>query len=100
MERPAIELGSVGLILPPLPQQTTPTWATVSTGATARGAGGPQHDADDPINELSGICQRAEALGASALWACDHLFWHGPVLECMTALRSEEHTSELQSRQY
>ena len=86
MERPAIELGSVGLILPTLPQQTTPKWATVSTDATTRGAGGPQLYADDPIKELSGICQQAEALGASALWACDHLFWHGPVLECMTAL--------------
>lgn len=28
----------------------------------------------------------AEAAGASALWACDHLLWHGPVLECLTTL--------------
>lgn len=28
----------------------------------------------------------AEAAGASAFWACDHLLWHGPVLECFTAL--------------
>lgn len=28
----------------------------------------------------------AEAAGAAALWACDHLLWHGPVLECLTAL--------------
>ena len=25
-------------------------------------------------------------MGADALWACDHLFWHGPSLEPMTAL--------------
>jgi alkanesulfonate monooxygenase len=28
----------------------------------------------------------AEAAGASGLWACDHLFWHQPLLEPMTAL--------------
>ena len=28
----------------------------------------------------------AEQLGADALWACDHLFWHGPSLESMMAL--------------
>ena len=29
---------------------------------------------------------RAESAGAAALWACDHLFWHGPSIECLTAL--------------
>jgi hypothetical protein len=38
------------------------------------------------MREFSNLCREAEMLGASALWACDHLFWHGPVLECMTAL--------------
>jgi len=28
----------------------------------------------------------ADALGVDALWACDHLFWHGPVLEALTTL--------------
>ena len=32
------------------------------------------------------LCAAAEALGADALWACDHLFWHGPCLECMVVL--------------
>jgi alkanesulfonate monooxygenase SsuD/methylene tetrahydromethanopterin reductase-like flavin-dependent oxidoreductase (luciferase family) len=35
---------------------------------------------------LAEICRAAEALGVDALWATDHLFWHGPALECMTAL--------------
>lgn len=25
-------------------------------------------------------------MGATGLWACDHLFWQGPSLECLTAL--------------
>ncbi len=36
--------------------------------------------------ELAETCRAAEALGVDALWATDHLFWHGPALECMTAL--------------
>ena len=36
--------------------------------------------------ELVETCRAAEALGVDALWATDHLFWHGPALECMTAL--------------
>jgi alkanesulfonate monooxygenase SsuD/methylene tetrahydromethanopterin reductase-like flavin-dependent oxidoreductase (luciferase family) len=32
------------------------------------------------------VCRHAEQLGADALWACDHLFWHGPSLEPMMAL--------------
>ena len=38
------------------------------------------------MSGFAAICQQAEALGASALWATDHLFWHGPHLECMVAL--------------
>ena len=97
MVRPATRLGPVGLILPTLPQDTIPTWTSVSaTGSTigttdgdpngdGRGEGDPRRD-EDPIEELSAFCRRAEELGADALWACDHLFWHGPVLECMTTL--------------
>jgi alkanesulfonate monooxygenase SsuD/methylene tetrahydromethanopterin reductase-like flavin-dependent oxidoreductase (luciferase family) len=40
----------------------------------------------DPIAELAETCRAAEALGVDALWATDHLFWHGPAVECMTAL--------------
>ncbi len=35
---------------------------------------------------LADICRDAEAIGADALWAVDHLFWPRPVLECLTTL--------------
>ena len=38
------------------------------------------------VADLADTCRQAEALGAGALWACDHLFWHEPVIECLTAL--------------
>jgi len=37
-------------------------------------------------SELATTCRRAEAAGASALWACDHLFWHTPAVECLTSV--------------
>lgn len=37
-------------------------------------------------HRLPQIASAAEALGVDALWAADHLFWHGPVLEAMTTL--------------
>ena len=55
--------------------------------AGAAGSGGrrpPSHA--DPIAHLSSLCSQAERLGADVLWACDHLFWHGPCLEPMVAL--------------
>jgi len=54
---------SLGLVLPTFPQQDGTSW-----------------------EDLAGFSARAEAAGASALWACDHLFWQGPALECFTAL--------------
>jgi alkanesulfonate monooxygenase SsuD/methylene tetrahydromethanopterin reductase-like flavin-dependent oxidoreductase (luciferase family) len=50
-------------------------------GATSSPSGAPT-----PTEELAAICRRAEELGAGALWATDHLFWHGPALETMVAL--------------
>lgn len=38
------------------------------------------------MEELQAFCRQAEELGAGALWACDHLFWHGPVLESLLTL--------------
>jgi alkanesulfonate monooxygenase SsuD/methylene tetrahydromethanopterin reductase-like flavin-dependent oxidoreductase (luciferase family) len=67
-------LGPIGLILPTFPQDTEPT--RPQTPATA----------DDPGSDLAAVCRQAEQLGASALWACDHVFWHGSCLECMVAL--------------
>jgi len=72
-ERPSEPLGAVGLILPTFVQDTVPAWAGAPAGA-------------DPLAELADLCRRAEAAGADALWACDHLFWHGPCLECLVVL--------------
>ena len=36
--------------------------------------------------ELADSCARAERAGAGALWACDHLFWHGPSLEALATV--------------
>jgi alkanesulfonate monooxygenase SsuD/methylene tetrahydromethanopterin reductase-like flavin-dependent oxidoreductase (luciferase family) len=51
-------------------------------------SGADRHQATpaDPLSRLSELCRRVEALGVDALWACDHLFWHGPSLEAMVAL--------------
>jgi alkanesulfonate monooxygenase SsuD/methylene tetrahydromethanopterin reductase-like flavin-dependent oxidoreductase (luciferase family) len=71
MEQPAATpLGPIGLILPTFVQETESPWLADS----------------DPAGELAELCRAAEGLGADALWACDHLFWHGPALECMLAL--------------
>lgn len=58
-------VGSLGLILPTFPQDRD-----VLPSATA----------------LADLCRRAEAGGAGALWVCDHIFWHGPALEALSAL--------------
>ena len=75
--RPAEPLGAIGLILPTFVQDTVPAWAQPVDGTPSTG---------DPLADLAEICRRAEATGAGALWACDHLFWHGPCLECMVVL--------------
>ncbi len=58
---------SIGLILPTLPQGPDPNW------------------------DIHTIANQAEALGADALWVCDHLAWHSPVLECFSALSLAAH---------
>ena len=75
--RPSEPLGAVGLILPTFVQDTVPTWAGDPADVPP--------DAD-PLAELAELCRRAEQAGADALWACDHLFWHGPCLECLVVL--------------
>ncbi len=57
--------GGLGLILPTFPQESAEL-----PSATA----------------LANVCCRAEAGGAGALWVCDHIFWHGPALEALSAL--------------
>jgi len=55
----------LGLILPTFPQRR-PTLPSAAA--------------------LADVCRQAEAQGAGALWVCDHLFWHGPNLEALSAL--------------
>jgi alkanesulfonate monooxygenase SsuD/methylene tetrahydromethanopterin reductase-like flavin-dependent oxidoreductase (luciferase family) len=74
MELSDTPLGLIGLILPTFLQDTTPNWPD---GPSA--VGGPGCD-------LATVSRQAEERGAGALWACDHVFWHGPCLECMVAL--------------
>ncbi len=59
------DVGTLGLILPTFPQDRT-----VLPSAAV----------------LADLCRRAEVGGAGALWVCDHLFWHGPALEALSAL--------------
>jgi alkanesulfonate monooxygenase SsuD/methylene tetrahydromethanopterin reductase-like flavin-dependent oxidoreductase (luciferase family) len=66
MDRSATPAGPIGLILPTFAQDP----ASLSAAPT----------------ELADVCRAAEQRGVGALWACDHLFWHGPTLECLTAL--------------
>ncbi len=76
MVRPATPLGPIGLVLPTFVQDTVPPWAAVPLGPAMA----------DPIADVAALCRGAEERGADALWACDHLFWHGPCLECMVVL--------------
>ena len=65
---------------------------TALPGASSHaGHAGPDFD---PIEALTTLCRDAEALGAGALWACDHLFWDGPTFECLTALTLAATTTE------
>jgi alkanesulfonate monooxygenase SsuD/methylene tetrahydromethanopterin reductase-like flavin-dependent oxidoreductase (luciferase family) len=75
--RPSEPLGPIGLILPTLIQDTVPAWVESADGLSSEG---------DPLSDLADLCHQAEVAGAGALWACDHLFWHGPCLECMVVL--------------
>ncbi len=46
----------------------------------------PQAAAPPTAAGLAAVAAGAERAGAGGVWACDHLFWHGPVVECLTAL--------------
>ena len=89
MERTAFLPGPIGLILPTFVQDTAPPWAVAGSpfGEAERPVpmdGAPPSPRSDP--HLGSLCNQAERLGADVLWACDHLFWHGPCLEPMVAL--------------
>jgi alkanesulfonate monooxygenase SsuD/methylene tetrahydromethanopterin reductase-like flavin-dependent oxidoreductase (luciferase family) len=78
MVRPATPLGPIGLILPTFVQDTRPPWVSGSDRVDPA--------SPDPLTHLADVCREAEQLGATALWTCDHLFWHGPSLESMVVL--------------
>ncbi len=63
--RRAPDTGTLGLILPTFPQDRAELPGAAS---------------------LAELCRAAEAGGAGALWVCDHIFWHGPALEALSAL--------------
>ncbi len=47
----------------------------------------PQRRAQLPTaTALATLCRAAEDAGATGLWACDHLYWHSPTLECMSTV--------------
>ncbi len=80
--RPIGEPGSLGLILPTAPQDEIP----VQPGRTTYPTNGDTWGATSPAAALARTCAEAEAAGAGALWAVDHLFWPRPMLECLSAL--------------
>jgi alkanesulfonate monooxygenase SsuD/methylene tetrahydromethanopterin reductase-like flavin-dependent oxidoreductase (luciferase family) len=79
MEPSVTPLGPIGLVLPTFLQEPAPSRPGVPDTGTGYGP-------DDRGSDLAAVCSEAEQLGADALWACDHVFWHGPCLECMVAL--------------
>jgi alkanesulfonate monooxygenase SsuD/methylene tetrahydromethanopterin reductase-like flavin-dependent oxidoreductase (luciferase family) len=77
-ERYATGPGPIGLILPTFAQEAVPPWADPSGSGLPPGG--------QPAANLAAVCSAAEEAGATALWACDHLFWHRPSIECLVAL--------------
>ena len=71
--------GPLGLVLPPVaPPAVGAGWSTTRSTTEANTTGA--------TTWLGDLCRTAEAAGADALWATDHLFWGMPTLECLTAL--------------
>ncbi len=74
----SVPQGSLGFILPTFAQDGDP-WSRTGAESGHRPGNGQ-------LEQLASWCRSAEELGAGTLWACDHLFWHGPCLECMVSL--------------
>lgn len=70
---------SLGLILPTIPWTKDPA----SQGRTVGANRVPTLGATETLRQIAAAAERA---GASALWACDHLFWHQPLLEPLISL--------------
>jgi alkanesulfonate monooxygenase SsuD/methylene tetrahydromethanopterin reductase-like flavin-dependent oxidoreductase (luciferase family) len=73
-----IPAGSIGVILPPMAPGALGVHSLRTNGTTKLPTFGS-------TEQIVADCQAAEAAGASAIWATDHLFWRQPTLECLTA---------------
>ncbi|MGH9044099.1 MAG: LLM class flavin-dependent oxidoreductase [Acidimicrobiales bacterium] len=67
------------MVLPTLPLEVLPD----SSGITI---GGQPDRTSGVTDRLSRMASEAEEAGAEAVWLCDHLFWHLPLLEPLTSL--------------
>lgn len=72
-------LGSIGVILPAM----GPGSLDESSGSTRDANEAPTFGSTAWI---AADCRMAEAAGAGAIWASDHLFWRQPTLECLTTV--------------
>ncbi|MGH9007159.1 MAG: LLM class flavin-dependent oxidoreductase, partial [Acidimicrobiales bacterium] len=70
---------SLGLILPTIPWAEVPGHDGTTEGETTDLTSGV-------TDRLQSLARSAEKAGATGLWACDHLFWHQPLLEPLSAL--------------
>jgi alkanesulfonate monooxygenase SsuD/methylene tetrahydromethanopterin reductase-like flavin-dependent oxidoreductase (luciferase family) len=77
--RPTAQPGPLGLVLPTAWQGETP-------GPTGTTFGDTKGSTAGAARSLATACTEAEAAGAGALWAVDHLFWPRPMFECLTTL--------------
>lgn len=68
-----------GLILPTIPWAESPAQLGSITGGT-------KGENLGTTTRLQALARGAERAGAGSIWACDHLFWHRPVLEPLTSL--------------
>jgi|HubBroStandDraft_1064217.scaffolds.fasta_scaffold24424_4 alkanesulfonate monooxygenase SsuD/methylene tetrahydromethanopterin reductase-like flavin-dependent oxidoreductase (luciferase family) len=66
-------------MLPTITVGKVPGKSLTTTGATGSYSGSTGA-------ALAAVCTQAERLGADSLWACDHLFWPHPIVECFSAL--------------
>lgn len=74
-----VPAGSLGIILPPMAPGSLGGKEILTSGTTFSPTFGS-------TNSIVETCRAAEAAGAGAIWASDHLFWRRPTLESLTTL--------------
>ena len=80
--------------MPSAPWSTTPERVPTPAGLGLVLPTFPQRDPMPDGHQLANLCRDAEAAGAAGLWACDHLYWHGPSVECLTAVSVAAQSTE------